>query len=153
MKAEIRHNFLLLDTPHKIWTTAAQTYSQQGNDAQCFELRKRLRHSDQHHRSVAEYFAELSGLWQEFDFYQGFQAVCTEDATNWLKRLEKERIYDFLAGLDMEYDPNRVQVLGCVQFPSLGEAYAIVQQKESRRGAMMHTPISGPSALVASPQG
>ena len=92
-------------------------------------------------------------MWQEFNFYQGFQAVCTEDATNWLKRLEKERVYDFLAGLDMEYDPIRVQVLGRVPFPSLGEAYAIVRQEESRRGAMVHAPISDRSTLVASPQG
>lgn len=70
-----------------------------------------------------------------------------------MKRLEKERIYDFLAGLDMEYDPIRVQVLGRVPFPSLGEAYTIVQQEESRRRAMVHTPISDHSALVASPQG
>ena len=61
MRADIRYTFLLLDTPHKIWTTAKQTYSQQGNDAQCFDLRKKLRTLDQHHRSVVEYFAELSG--------------------------------------------------------------------------------------------
>ena len=63
MKTEIRHNFLLLDTPYKVWTTAAQTYSLQGNDAQCFELRKRLRTLDQHHRSVAAYYSELCGAW------------------------------------------------------------------------------------------
>ena len=48
------------------------------------------------------------------------------DAASWLKRLEKERVYDFLAGLDVEYDQIRVQVLGRIPFPSLGEAYAIV---------------------------
>ncbi|XP_058194826.1 uncharacterized protein LOC131311397 [Rhododendron vialii] len=98
-----------------------------GNDAQCFELRKRFRTMDQHNRSVAVYFADLSGAWQEFDYYQGFQAVCSVDTSAWLKRIEKERVYDFLAGLDVEYDPIRVQVLGRVPLPSLGEAYAIVQ--------------------------
>ncbi|XP_058228230.1 uncharacterized protein LOC131336415 [Rhododendron vialii] len=153
MRADIRHTFLLLDTPYQIWTTAAQTYSQQGNDAQCFELRKRLRTLEQNHRSVAVYFADLSGAWGEFDYYQGFQAVCAVDAANWLKRMEKERVYDFLAGLDLELDPIRVQVLGRVPFPSLGEAYSIVQQEESRRGAMLHPPISDRSALIATPQG
>ncbi|XP_058201431.1 uncharacterized protein LOC131316168 [Rhododendron vialii] len=151
MRADIRHTFLLLDTPHQIWTTAAQTYSQQGNDAQYFELRKRLRTLEQNHRSVAVYFADLSGAWGEFDYYQGFQAICAVDAVNWLKRMEKERVYDFLASLDLELDPIRVQVLGRVPFPSLGEAYFIVQQEESRRGAMLHPPISDRSALVATP--
>ncbi|XP_058188017.1 uncharacterized protein LOC131304703 [Rhododendron vialii] len=153
MKADIRSPFLLLNTPYQIWTIATQTYSQQGNDAQCFELRKRLRTMDQHNRSVAVYFADLSGAWQEFDYYQGFQAVCSVDAGAWLKRIEKERVYDFLAGLDVEYDPIGVQVLGRVPFPSLGEAYAIVQQEESRRGAMLQAPTSDRSALVAIPQG
>ncbi|XP_058209191.1 uncharacterized protein LOC131322072 [Rhododendron vialii] len=152
MRADIRHTFLLLNTPYQIWTTATQTYSQQGNDAQCFELRKRLRTLEQNHRSVAVYFADLSGAWGEFDYYQGFQAVCDVDAANWLKRMEKERVYDFLAGLDLELDPIRVQVLSRVPFPSLGEAYSIVQQEESRRGAMLHPPISDRSALVATPQ-
>ncbi|XP_058198383.1 uncharacterized protein LOC131313906 [Rhododendron vialii] len=125
MRADIRHTFLLLDTPHQIWTTAAQTYSQQGNDAQCFELRKRLRTLEQNHRSVAVYFADLSGTWGEFDYYQGFQAL----------------------------DPIRVQVLGRIPFPSLGEAYSIVQQEESRRGAMLQLPTSDRSALIATPQG
>ncbi|GFZ16778.1 hypothetical protein Acr_26g0000480 [Actinidia rufa] len=63
---------------------------------------------DQHHQSVAEYFTELSGVWQEFDFYQEFQVICTADGASWLERLEKERAYDFLAGLDVEYDQIRV---------------------------------------------
>jgi hypothetical protein len=51
--------------------------------------------------------------------------------------VEKDRLYDFLAGLDVEYDPIRVQVLGRVPFPSLGEAYACVQEEEIRRCAMV----------------
>ncbi|XP_058214986.1 uncharacterized protein LOC131326280 [Rhododendron vialii] len=153
MRADVRHTFLLLDTPNQIWTTAVQTYFQQGNDAQCFELRKRLRTLEQNHRFVAVYFADLSEAWGEFDYYQGFQTVCAVDAANWLKRMEKERVYDFLAGLDLELDPIRVQVLGRVPFPSLGEAYSIVQQEKSRRGAMLHPPISNRSVLIATPQG
>ncbi|GFY88822.1 hypothetical protein Acr_06g0007620 [Actinidia rufa] len=45
------------------------------------------------------------------------------------------------------------EVLGRVPFPSLGETYAIVQQEESRRGSMLHTPPSDRSALIAIPQG
>ena len=40
--------------------------------------------------------------------------------------VEKERVYDFLAGLNLEYDQIRVQVLGRSPFPTLHEAYALV---------------------------
>ncbi|GFY98612.1 hypothetical protein Acr_13g0000130 [Actinidia rufa] len=63
---------------------------------------------------------EARGM-SEFIEEHGFQAVCTVNAASWLKRLEKERVYDFLACLDVEYDQIRVQVLGRVPFPSLGE--------------------------------
>ncbi|KAK6940435.1 FAD dependent oxidoreductase [Dillenia turbinata] len=43
------------------------------------------------------------------------KTVCPEDATKFQKLVERERIYDFLAGLNMEYDQIRVQVLGTLK--------------------------------------
>ncbi|GMP92340.1 hypothetical protein CsSME_00042602 [Camellia sinensis var. sinensis] len=151
MQPTISRSFLLLDTAHKIWTAAAQMYSQQGNDAQAYELRKKLRSLDQKDRSLAVYYAELSSLWQELDYYQSFQAVCSQDATLFQQTVEKERVYDFLAGLNLEYDQIRVQVLGRSPFPTLREAYALVQQEESRRSAMVHSSIQDRSALAVAP--
>ncbi|CAL5418427.1 unnamed protein product [Camellia sinensis] len=151
MQPTISRSFLLLDTAHKIWTAAAQMYSQQGNDAQAYELRKKLRSLDQKDRSLAVYYAELSSLWQELDYYQSFQAVCSQDATLFQQTVEKERVYDFLAGLNLEYDQIRVQVLGRSPFPTLREAYALVQQEESRRSAMVHSSIQDRSALAVTP--
>nr|CAD1831665.1 unnamed protein product [Ananas comosus var. bracteatus] len=97
--------------------------------------------------TIAQYFAELSSLWQELDYYQDFQAECPDDAAKFQKLIEKERVYDFLAGLQAEFDPIRVQVLGRDPFPSLREAYAYVQQEESRRNVMIYHPTFEKSAL------
>ncbi|GMP55134.1 hypothetical protein CsSME_00020046 [Camellia sinensis var. sinensis] len=56
-----------------------------------YELRKKIRGLDQKDRSLAVYYAELSGLWQELDFYQSFQPVCSKDATMFQQAVEKER--------------------------------------------------------------
>ena len=66
--------------------------------------------------------------------------------------VEKERVYDFLAGLNLEYDQIRVQVLGRSPFPTLREAYALVQQEESCRSAMVHAPVLDRSAMVVGPK-
>ncbi|XP_028084053.1 uncharacterized protein LOC114285227 [Camellia sinensis] len=148
----ISQSFFLLDTAHKIWTAASQMYSQQGNDAQTYELRKKLRSLYQKDRSLAIYYAELSSLWQELDYYQSFQAVCSRDTTLFQQTVEKECVYDFLAGLKLEYDQIHAQVLGRSPFPTLCEAYALVQQEESSRSAMVHSSIQDHFALViASP--
>ena len=119
-----------------------------GNDALVYERRKKVHETKQGDMTVAQYFAELSSLWQELDFYQDFQADCPSDAAKFQKLIEKERVYDFLAGLQTEFDPIRVQVLGGDPFPSLRETYAYVQQEESRRSVMLHQISHERSALV-----
>ena len=46
-------------------------------------------------------------------------------------------MYDFLAGLNVELDQVRVQILGKEPLPSLNEAFAIVRGEEGRRNIML----------------
>nr|CAD1822861.1 unnamed protein product [Ananas comosus var. bracteatus] len=149
MQPAIARGYLFFDTACKIWSAAAQTYSKVGNDALVYEIRKKKLHeTKQGDMTIAQYFSELSSLWQELDYYQDFNAECPSDATKFQKLMEKERVYDFLAGLQAEYDPIRVQVLGRDPFPSLCQTYAFVQQKESRN-VMLHQIVPEISALIS----
>ncbi|KAJ7950679.1 Retrovirus-related Pol polyprotein from transposon TNT 1-94 [Quillaja saponaria] len=151
MQPQISRGYLLLDSADKMWTALCQTYSQVGNDIQVFELRKKLHETKQGELTIAQYFAELSGLWQELDYYQEYQPVHPADAASYKKVVDKERVYDFLAGLNLEYDQIRVQVLGRDPFPNLRQTYAYVHQEESRRIAMLHVVTRERSAMVATP--
>lgn len=53
--------------------------------------------------------------------------------------VEKDWVYDLLASRNLKHDQIRVQVLGREPSPTLREAYAIVQQEESQRHAMVHS--------------
>ncbi|RVW79577.1 hypothetical protein CK203_051696 [Vitis vinifera] len=64
---------------------------------------------------------------------------CSKDATIYQEFLEKERLFDFLAGLNGEFDQVRVQILGRDPLPSLNEAFAIVRGEEGRRNVMLKT--------------
>lgn len=79
------------------WAAVAQTYSQKGNDAHAFELRKRLQGSDQNNRSRAEYYAKLNEAWQELDYYQGFHPLCTTEATTFQNLVENAFMISLLA--------------------------------------------------------
>lgn len=64
-----------------LWTrSVALTYSHVGNDAQIFEIRNKVRGTKQGELTIFQYFAELNGLWEELNYYQDFQATCTNDA-------------------------------------------------------------------------
>ena len=55
-----------------------------------------------------------------------------------LKRfLEKDHIYDFLAGLNVEFDAVRVQILGNQDLPSLNETISIISAKEGLQSVLV----------------
>ena len=74
-----------------------------------------------------EYSNLLQGLWQEIDHYQCIEIRCSEDAAMFKRFVEKDRIYDFLARLNIEFDAVRVQILGKEDLPSLNETIAMIR--------------------------
>ena len=58
---------------------------------------------------------------------------CIKDAAMMLIYVERERIIDFLAGLNVEYGRIKVQALGKEDLPPLNEVFSIIRAKEGRR--------------------
>ena len=50
----------------------------------------------------------MKSLWLELDYYQNIKMKCSEDVVMILKYVERERIFYFLAGLNVEYDQVKV---------------------------------------------
>ncbi|KAK8336802.1 hypothetical protein V6Z12_A09G144400 [Gossypium hirsutum] len=73
---------------------------------------------------------------------------CSEDVALLKRFVENDRIYDFLAGLNVEFDAVRVQILGKEELPSLNETIAIVRAEEGRRGVMVENNQVDSLALV-----
>jgi hypothetical protein len=75
-----------------------------GNAALKYDLKCRIHGLKQGDSLVANYFHKLHSLWQELDHYQNLQPKCTVDATQIKKMIEEDHIYEFLGGLNSEYD-------------------------------------------------
>ena len=58
---------------------------------------------------------------------------CTKDVVVLKRFMEKDRIYDFLAGLNVQFDGVKVQILGKQDLPSLNETISIIRTEEGRR--------------------
>ena len=80
--------------------------------------------------SVTNYYGILNGLWIELDQYQNLKMKCTHDSIALTQFLERVRIFKFLSGLNPEFDPIRIQILGKENFPSLSEVFHIVRGKK-----------------------
>ena len=102
--------------------------------------------------SVIEYYNILNSLWLDLIYYQNFQMKCSEDVTMLQKLVERERIFEFLVGLNVEHDQVRVQILGKETLSSLIEVFSIVKAEASRRIVMLEAPPSeGSTPAVVKP--
>ena len=91
----------------------------------------------QGNKTVTEYANSLQTLWQELDHYRCITTRCLEDAAILKSFIEKDRVYDFLAGLNNEFYQVRVQILSKDELPSLNETISLIRAEESRRGVVL----------------
>ena len=96
-------------------------------------------------QEVAEYYTEMLGLWQDLDLNGEEEWECTGDSVSFRKKMENERVFEFLAGLNCELDDVRSRVLNRRSLPSIREVFSEVRLEESRRRVMLDLPF-GPKA-------
>ncbi|XP_073219751.1 uncharacterized protein [Cicer arietinum] len=149
MVPEISDTCMFLKSAKEIWDAVEQTYSKAKDAAQIYDVKVKTVAAKQGNRSVTEYANQLKSLWMELDHYRVIQAKCSEDSTILKEYIEQDRIYDFLVGLNPEYDQVRIQILGKEKVPGLNEVVAIIRSEESRRGLMLETSTTESSAMIA----
>ncbi|KZV19361.1 hypothetical protein F511_25096 [Dorcoceras hygrometricum] len=123
MEPNISRRYLWFKTAHEVWDAVRRMYSDLGNASQLFELRSKLKEIKQGSNSVTHYFSELQELWQELDLFLEDSHICAECSNHVRRTLEKERVFDFLAGLNRELDDVRGRIVARDPFPSTDDAF------------------------------
>ncbi|KAK0598581.1 hypothetical protein LWI29_036055 [Acer saccharum] len=137
MEPKISRRYLYFKTAKEVWDAARRMYSDLGNASQIFELRSKLKEMKQGSNSVTQYFSDLQDLWQELDLFFEEDSSCDKCSIKQQRKLENERVYDFLAGLNRNLDEVRGRVVARYPFPSTEEAFAEVRREEGRRKVML----------------
>ena len=112
MQPEISRTCMFLSTAKEIWESVCHTNSKVKDAAQMYELKTRIQNTKQGILSITEYYNVIKSRWLELDQYQNLRMKCSIDAAMHQEFIEQERVYDFLAGLNVELDQVRVQILG-----------------------------------------
>ncbi|KAG8381704.1 hypothetical protein BUALT_Bualt05G0000400 [Buddleja alternifolia] len=148
MQPEVSKNYMFLPTAKDIWDTVKRTYSKVQDASVIFEIKTKITSTKQGSLSVTDYYNQMNGYWIELDHYQDVKMVCSEDATTLTTMLERDRIVEFLAGLNPEYDQIRIQILGKKKLPSLNEVFSMIRSEEHRRIAMLDESNIDRSAMI-----
>ena len=82
-------------------------------------------------KTVTKYANQLKALWQELDHYRVIKTKCLEDFVVLKDFIEQDRVYDFLVGLNPEFDQVRIQILSKQEVPCFNEVVALIQGEET----------------------
>ncbi|KAI3507425.1 hypothetical protein L1887_22411 [Cichorium endivia] len=141
MDKDIRGSVKYANTSSEIWDDLKERFGKE-SAPRAYELKQSLSVTHQDGSSVSAYYTKLRGIWDEIQSVLPVpQCTCGNCSCNIGKRLsefkERERLYEFLMGLDGDFSIIRTHVLSIKPTPTLGEAYRLASEEEQQRQITM----------------
>ncbi|XP_076943116.1 uncharacterized protein LOC143613238 [Bidens hawaiensis] len=124
-------------TAQEIWVDLKEWFGKD-NTPRAYEMKQALTSIKQEGTSVSAYFTKLRSIWDEIESVLSVPICnCKGCKCGIRKRLgelkDKERLYEFLLGLDNEFGTIRTQILAMQPIPSLNTAFNFVVDDEQQR--------------------
>ncbi|XP_023747472.1 uncharacterized protein LOC111895627 [Lactuca sativa] len=137
MEKEIKSNVKYASTARDIWPELEERFGRE-NAPRAYELRRTITTIRQENMTVSGYYTKLRGIWDEVQSINPLPACtcqgCKCEITKEIARSrEKERLYDFLMGLNEEFGALRTRILSTDPLPTLNNAYHLLSQDEQQK--------------------
>ncbi|KAI3681211.1 hypothetical protein L6452_35996 [Arctium lappa] len=137
MERDIRTSVRYANTSAEICTDLEERFGKEGAP-RAYELKQSLSITRQNGTSVSAYYTKLRSFWDELQLVLPTPRCTCEGCSCGIgKRLnelkEKERLYEFMMGLDENFSVIRTQILAMKPTPTLGAAYHLVAEDEQQR--------------------
>lgn len=86
---------------------------------------------------------------QELDSIENCTTECTKDIEKYTTKVNSQRVYVFLAGLDSHLDGVRCRILATIPLPDILTVYANVCAETNRQETMLHGTSNEAAAMFA----
>ncbi|XP_015057450.1 uncharacterized protein LOC107003644 [Solanum pennellii] len=86
--------------------------------------------------TIEVYFSKLNTLWKEIDRRMPNPMKCAEDITLFNSFIQRQRLYQFLAGVNDSLDKEKRDILNLDPLTTIDAAYATIRREIARRGIM-----------------
>ncbi|CAA0837804.1 Unknown protein [Striga hermonthica] len=128
---DIASSVIYAETASEIWADLEERFSQ-GNDSRIFQIKREIVEHRQGQQSISVYYTKLKALWDELSSYHG-PLTCSCGGLEQLKKMdEKERVMQFLMGLNESYAAVRGQILLMQPLPDTRRVYSLILQQEKQ---------------------
>ncbi|XP_070664685.1 uncharacterized protein [Malus domestica] len=142
--SNISDNILYMTSAHAIWDELQERYFQ-SSAPRIFQLQRDISFLSQDQLFVAIYYTKLKSLWDELSSYSD-SSSCTCGAQN-----EKNRLMQFLMGLNDSYSVVRGQILLMNPLPTVRQAYSSISQKEKQHSLSISHTTTETAAMAVHP--
>ncbi|PKH69533.1 hypothetical protein CRG98_050100, partial [Punica granatum] len=119
-----------------LWDDLKERFSQ-GNETRIHQLKTAICLLRQDKRSVSEYYSKLKSLWDELELYLDLPACTCNAGLQIAAHKEKEKLHQFLIGLNPEYSTIRSQILSMDPLPNVNKAHSMAAHDEVQRQIML----------------
>ena len=102
--------YLFLPTVRDVWEAVQEIYSDVENSTQNFELKRKSWKSKQSKQEQTKYYNTMKGSGKNWIYVMKKEWGCTTDGVRHMKRVENDRVFVFLAGLNKILDEIRHRI-------------------------------------------
>ncbi|KAK9100487.1 hypothetical protein Scep_023917 [Stephania cephalantha] len=139
--------YLRLPTAREIWNALAKAFYDGSEELWVFTLTQKAFFTQQCGKSLNEYYAELTEIFQDLDHRDKVVMKDPDDVITYQKPVERLRVHIFLAGFDRVFEQVRGEILCKEPVQDLEECYALIR-RQSVRHATLKEEISNSEAIA-----
>ncbi|KAH7516887.1 hypothetical protein JRO89_XSUnG0155100 [Xanthoceras sorbifolium] len=131
IQPDIARNLIFSNTVAAVWSDLHDRFSQ-GDDSRIYQIRQEIAECCQGSLSISAYYTKLKGLWDELASYQEPIAYSCDMLKKIIVREEKEKVIQFLMGLNEPYFQVRGAILMMNPLPDTRKTYGLILQHETQ---------------------
>ena len=133
---DIVNQFLDYTTAHSLWQGIESLLGCGRDELQIFDLSSRAATLRQDNDNIEVYYGKLNTIWKEIDRRMPNPMTCPQDITKFNKYIQRQRLYQFLTGINDNLDKERRDILNSEPLPMVETAYASIRREITRRNIM-----------------
>ncbi|KAF7148530.1 hypothetical protein RHSIM_Rhsim03G0044200 [Rhododendron simsii] len=145
---DIATSVIYAETSAEVWADLQERFSQ-GNDSRIYQIKQEIGEHRQGQQSISVYYTKLKALWDELSSYHQMVICTCGGLENLNKRDEKEKVMQFLMGLNENYGPVRGQILLMQPLPDTRRVYSLVLQQEKQIEVSLNRDSMNHHAMLA----
>nr|XP_033513817.1 uncharacterized protein LOC117278435 [Nicotiana tomentosiformis] len=132
VSAELVPSIMCASSARKVWDEFKERFDKD-NLTKIYQLWTEIATLRQGTDSATSYFSKLKDLWDELDILAHLPSCDCEESRPYVEHLIRQKLLQFLMGLNESYSHVRSDVLLKRPVLSVNQAYAVVVQQERQR--------------------